>query len=124
ALVGPSRREPVSRLLSHWIYWRRMSQGNLGIFGSWADLMRVSQSPLHEFLSAPALACQMDNVAVRLLLWPHPLIPNDDFIAAENDDALVRQALEALDRFALVGLYEDKGSTALFEAFLGGPLLV
>ena len=115
-------REPVSRLLSLWIYWRKVCESNMAGFGSWADQLRLSQRPLQEFLTAPAIACQTDNVAVRMLLWPHALIPNDDFIPPEHDEELVREALARLDRFAVVGVYEDRNSTALFEAFLGMPL--
>lgn len=117
-------REPVSRLLSHWIYWRKVCEGNLDGFGSWAERLVLSRGTLSEFLSEPSIACQTDNVAVRMLLWPSPLIPDDDFIAPEHDEELLRQAMEMLDRFAMVGIYEDRNSTALFESFLGTKLQI
>ena len=115
-------REPFSRLLSHWVYWRRVCQDDLSGFGTWADRLRLSLRPLYEFISTPSIACQTDNVAVRMLLWPHPLIPDDGFIPPEHDDELVRLALEALDRFSVVGVYEDKNRIAGFESFLGVTL--
>ena len=55
---------------------------------------------LLEFLTSAQIACQTDNVAVRMLLWPHPLIPDDDFTREENDEVLIELALASLEAFS------------------------
>lgn len=73
-------REPVSRILSHWIFWRGTHEEYLTQIGGWAEYVKQARRPIQEFLCREELACQIDNLTVRMLLWPHPLIPDDGFI--------------------------------------------
>ena len=115
-------REPHSRILSHWLYWRGLSEEILALWGSWAEILRQARRPLSEFLSCRDVACQFDNLAVRMLLWPHRLIPDDDFIAPGDDDMLLDEATAMLDRFAFVDLVENPNLRVNLERWLGRPV--
>ena len=51
---------------------------------------------LIQFLLDREIACQIDNLSVRLLLWPHSMIPQNDFIEDRYDDLFVRGAVARL----------------------------
>jgi hypothetical protein len=115
-------REPISRLLSSWIFGRASYDEAPDYQGSWGQ--QLASTPLGELLAAPQFACAVDNGVVRALLCPHPLIPDDGFIAPEHDDELLKEALTLLDSFSAVGVYEDENYISLFEEFLGKKLSV
>ena len=115
-------REPGMRLLSHWIFWRNHGDDELAQFGSWADRVRAAREPLAGFLSDPALACQTDNLATRMLLWPHRLIPDEGFIDPRSDAALIEAALQRLDAFAFADLVENPAMPASLQSWLGRPI--
>ena len=100
-------REPISRVLSHWLYWRTQSEDHLRPWGDWAQLTYTSRGSLIDFLSCRSVACQIDNLYARMLLWPHRLVPNDDFIGERNDKSVVRSAIDRLKQFAYVDLIEN-----------------
>jgi hypothetical protein len=100
-------REPFSRLLSHWLFWRGQTDENLASWGSWADRVRLARKPLAAFLSEQSLVCQLDNLVVRMLLGPHELIPVDNVIAVRHGRKLLSEARRSLAAFALVGLFEN-----------------
>jgi hypothetical protein len=114
-------REPVSRTLSHWLYWRTHSDDQLRPWGDWAELVKRSRGTLVDFLSRPELAFQIDNLYVRMLLWPNRLISNDDFIAESNDNILVNKAIARLKQFAYIDLVENPRLRANLQAWLGRP---
>ena len=43
-------REPLSRILSHWLFWRTVPDDDLARFGAWADYVRRAREPLKDFL--------------------------------------------------------------------------
>ncbi|WP_155638940.1 hypothetical protein [Burkholderia multivorans] len=100
-------REPLSRLLSHWVYWRCMSDEYLARWGAWQDCIKLSRGTLREFLTDPRIACQTDNLATRMLLWPDKRIGNDSFIDPEQDSSLLRDALNRLNAFAYSDVIEN-----------------
>ncbi|WP_155754838.1 sulfotransferase family 2 domain-containing protein [Burkholderia anthina] len=100
-------REPLSRLLSHWVYWRCMSDEYLVRWGSWQDCIKLSRGTLKEFLTDPRIACQTDNLATRMLLWPDERIGNDSFISPDQDSRLLRDALSRLDSIAYSDIIEN-----------------
>jgi hypothetical protein len=112
-------REPRSRLLSHWLFWRQHTDRDLAGWGSWADQLRISRGPLANFLSDRSLACQTDNLAVRMLLWPHRLIPEDGFIDRTHDKRLLRAALSRLAQFDFADVVEDEGFVDRLGSWLG-----
>lgn len=115
-------REPRSRLLSHWMFWRNHSHGELASLGAWGDRVGLAGLPLASFLCRPEIACQTDNIAVRMLLSPHPLIPRDDFIDPAADAVLLEAALSVLDRFAFADLLENPVLHRNLVAWLARPI--
>jgi hypothetical protein len=112
-------REPFSRLLSHWLYWRQYADTDLAAWGDWAAQVRMSRQPLVDFLSASSLACQTDNLMLRMLLWPHPLITADHFINPVHDHRLLRDAMMRLRNFDFVDVLEDGALVDNLQRWLG-----
>lgn len=97
-------REPFSRLLSHWIFWRSGS-ARADDRNDWVRRLSSAHKPLLDFLNEPKVSCQTDNVFARMLLWPD--VPTDEFFEASGDDRILAQCLERLERFEFVGIVED-----------------
>jgi hypothetical protein len=114
-------REPVSRVLSHWLFWRQHDDDSLAGWGTWADRIRQAREPLAGFLNTRDVACQIDNVALRMLLWPHRFIPDDDFIDQRHDEVLFAEAGAALGRFDFVGIIENPAFQDHLRRWLGRP---
>jgi hypothetical protein len=114
-------REPRSRLLSHWLFWRGLTDDQLRAWGKWADRVRAAYRPLAEFLSDPDVASNTDNMAVRMLLWPHPNIPGGDFIDRRADRRLISAAMARLEEFAFVDLVENPQLVDNLQAWLIRP---
>ena len=104
-------REPISRLISHWRYWRSHTDEQMLAIGAWADRVRIARGSLARFLEHPDVIETTDNLYVRMLLHPHPNIPKDAPIDARHHHRLVKEAMRKLKRFSLVGILEE----ALFE---------
>ena len=114
-------REPMSRLLSHWLFWRQHTDEDLAPWGNWADRVRQARKPLTDFAGDPLLACQTDNLMLRMLLWPHPLVPAAQFIDPVHDGQLVRQAMARLLEFDFVDVVEDGAFLHRLQCWLGRP---
>jgi hypothetical protein len=115
-------REPMSRLLSLWLFWRSHTDEQLQDWGRWGDRVRNSRHPLVDFLRAKQIACQTDNQLLRMLLWPHSLIPRDDFIDDRHDAALIQAAAGRLTRFSFLDLIENQTFESNLENWLGRPI--
>jgi hypothetical protein len=116
-------REPTARVLSHFQFWRGFADAQMADWGGWAAVMRLARGPLAALLTDPRAACQIDNVATRLLLWPHPLIPDDGFIAPEADTVLLAEARAALAGLNFVGVQDGPDFWARLAAWLGRDFL-
>jgi hypothetical protein len=114
-------REPRSRLLSLWTFWRVQADDGLRPWGKWGDIVRLARRPLLEFLGCREAACQTDNVAVRMLLWPHPLVPAGDFIDGAFDRRLVGEATDRLRRFAFADVIENPEFETNLRNWLARP---
>jgi hypothetical protein len=114
-------REPVSRILSHWLYWRSLTDDQLMPWGSWGDLAKQSRLRLTEFLNSRRLACDLDNVIVRMLLWPHKPMPVDDFIDPHDDRRLLAQAWRILRNFDFVDVIENPRLSDNLQEWLKYP---
>jgi hypothetical protein len=115
-------REPLGRTLSHWMYWRSIADRKLRHWGGWADYVRLSHGTLADFLGAPQVACVTDNILLRMLLWPHPLIPDGGFIAPGHDAVLMLAARERLAELAYADVIENPDFLADFTHWLQRPL--
>ena len=100
-------REPLIRIMSLWIFWRCQRDNDLAGWGEWANLVKLSRLSLKEYLSDTRIACQTDNMAVRMLLWPGSGIPPDQFIEERFDDVLLEQAFERLNSFSYTDVIEN-----------------
>jgi hypothetical protein len=114
-------REPVSRLMSHWVFWRKHANDGPAEWGAWTDIVRHACRPLATFLAEPQAAAQTDNLALRMLLWPHPGIPVDGFIDPGHDRVLLQEARRRLDDFAFIDIIEGPGVSSRIEAWLDRP---
>jgi hypothetical protein len=113
-------REPITRLLSLWLFWRAQTDEQLQPWGSeWGRRLRISRRPLAEFLRAQEIACQTDNQIVRMLLVPHPFIPEVGFIDERHDATLVREAKLRLERFEFIDLVENRNLEANLAKWIG-----
>jgi hypothetical protein len=115
-------REPRSRILSHWLFWRGQPADQLALWGEWASVVQKAEQPLEAFLADPGLACQLDSVQVRMLLWPHRLIPDSGFIDERHDEQLLDEALSRLDRFAFADLLENPRLRETLRRWCGRPV--
>lgn len=114
-------REPVSRLLSHWLYWRQMSDEALAPWGETRYVVKLARGSLEDFLSEAPLAVATDNLMLRMLLWPHPLIKKDEFIEPARDRQLLREATIRLQMFDFVDYVENSALLDRLQTWLGRP---
>lgn len=77
-----------------------------------------------EWFGARCLACTHDNMAVRMLLWPHKLIPIDDFIDAWHDRRLLPEAIDRLAGFAFVDMLENPQFFDNLGRWLSAPVFL
>lgn len=100
-------REAKSRLLSHWLYWRNYDEELCAKYGDWGTEILTARNKLSEFIARRETACVTDNILVRMLLCPHPYIPDDDFINPSYDAQLLNEAKEKLNHFNFVDCVEN-----------------
>ena len=117
-------REPASRVISLWLYLRTLPPSFHEDWRPWSDVIRLCYLPLRDFLLSPQFACQTDNQTLRLLLWPHPLIPDGDFIDERHDRTLLDDALSRLERFSFVDVVENPALSGNLAAWLGRPFVM
>lgn len=115
-------REGRTRILSHWMYWRNFTDDMLVPWGGWGELVRRSRRRLQSFLTDDELAGQLDNLATRILLWPHELIPKRGRIRREADDQLVLDAIAVLSHFAFVDVVENPSLARNLETWFDRPM--
>jgi hypothetical protein len=116
-------REPISRVLSHWLFFRGMSEDRLRAWEPFSDIIRIAQSHLREYLFDRRMANQIDNIYVLMLLWPHRLIKDDGFIDEKDDEELLIEATSQLDLFAYSDVIENPTFHRRLEAWMGSDIL-
>ena len=114
-------REPRSRLLSHWVFWRSEAEMSQPELGSWGEYLKASHRRFADFLTERKIAGQIDNVATRLLLGPHPLIPTSDFIKYHDDAALIADAQAELASLSFVNVIENPRLSDELARWLNRP---
>jgi hypothetical protein len=115
-------RAPQVRFMSQWLHTRTVSDYELRQWGRSAEMFRATRAPLREYLRNRMVAPNVDNTITRYLLWPHPLVPQTDFIDAAHDDEVYGAALERLSSFAHVDVVENANFMAGLGAWLGRDL--
>jgi hypothetical protein len=116
-------REPRSRLLSHYEYWRGLPAKLRDPDSTWSVTAYARELDFDEWLQDPRSAYQSDNVVLRTLLDGHAAIPDDDFIDVED---LARLTSTAVRRAASLGWVDvvERGS-AMWDGLadrIGQPL--
>lgn len=117
-------REGRSRLLSLWMFWRALpfQQRTVGIEVH-KRCARRALNTLVDFLNDREIAYQTDNITVRMLLWPHALIPDDDFIDPSLDVQLLEEAAARLKEFRLVDVVENPNLEENLRELLARPFV-
>ncbi len=115
-------REPRSRYLSQYTFWRSWGDDQHAVWDPF-DASLMSRRPLGEYASSARIACISDNLATRLILGPHSLVPADGPIRPEHIDTVARHACTQLDRLGFVDVIERGEATYLaLEEWFGSPL--
>jgi hypothetical protein len=99
-------REPRSRVLSHYTFWRGWPEERHALWGEYTQSRLAVELDWVEFLQDPSVASQIDNLILRLVLGPHPDVPADGFIDHRVLPALVDEAIERLDALGHVDVVE------------------
>jgi hypothetical protein len=115
-------REPQSRLLSHWTFWRTGYEDIARAPESWQAYLKLAYRSFHEFLTAPKLAAHTDNVVARMLLWPHKLIPTEGFIPPRHDKEILEIARDRLKRIGHINILENDDLHTDIGRWLGRPI--
>jgi hypothetical protein len=102
--VATVLREPRARILSLYAYWR-LTPFLRDLWHPYAAVEHALR-PLDEFLLEPRIARATDNQVCRLLLYGDPRIPDLDFIAPADAEAIADSAIERLDALGFVGIIE------------------
>ncbi len=115
-------REPRSRLLSQYTFWRTYSPEELEYWLPY-EVQYLSSLSLGEFLRRSEVMHFADNLTTRMIVGRHPLIPVDDPIAHDDVEEVAELACGHLDRLGFVDLVE-RGDlvTDAFERWLGAPV--
>lgn len=111
-------REPTSRILSHWLYWRSFSNEELRFWGLYAEYLKQARHSLAHFLSCKDIASQTDNVSVRMLLYPHRLISPADFINPCDDDDIIKDAISNLNYLSFIDIIENPMMSTNIQTWL------
>ena len=96
-------REPRTRLLSFYMYWRIPDIGE-----KWTPYRAELHAlrPLSEFLAEPYLAPVIDNQLCRLLLRGDPRLPPNGFVSESDVAAVAADAIGRLGTLGFVGVLE------------------
>jgi hypothetical protein len=120
SLISTVLREPRSRLLSLYTYWRLASEQPAWRGWSMAD---YAWRPLDDFLGGSVAAGETDNLVCRMLIGDDDRIPLHGFIASDDAPGVASRAIEALDSLGFVGVLELgesmwNGISAFFDVSL------
>lgn len=115
-------REPRARLLSHYSFWRSWPEWMHELWEPYPGA-RYAQLRLSDYLSAPEIAHQADNLVTRLILGPHPLAPNDAHIQPGDISSVAAEAIERLDTMGYVDVLErGEAVHADLAEWFGSPI--
>jgi hypothetical protein len=114
-------REPISRLLSQWLFWRAWPWPSEDFWGAWGETIKHSRWTLRDFISDSAVATVTDNVYLRMLLAPHEALSIDRFIDSDGDDALLALAVDRLITFSHSDVIENPLFEQNLSFWLGKP---
>ncbi len=99
-------REPRSRLLSHYEYWRGLPADLRDTDSTWSVIAHARELGFDEWLCDRRTAFQTDNVVLRTLLHGHAAIPEDDFLDSADLADLVPLAIRRAASIGWVDVVE------------------
>lgn len=109
-------REPRSRLLSVYAFWRVT---DLSFWEPYVAHTHARKA-LHAFLNEAALAPMIDNQLCRLILFGDPRLPSSQFIHPNDVATVAADAIERTGELGLVGVHEMPGAMwSGLSAFFG-----
>jgi hypothetical protein len=73
-------------------------------------------------MALPEVCPTMDNATIRILLSPHPLIPDDAPIDPADDQTLLTQARTVLAQYSFVDVIENPSWSDALSGWLGVKL--
>jgi hypothetical protein len=115
-------REPRTRLLSQYSFWRTYSEEEMEYWLPY-DAHYLSRLPLGNFLQQPGVMHFVDNLMTRMIVGRHALIPVDDPIRDEDVEEVASLGCAHLDRLGFVDLLERGDvATERFEQWLGASV--
>ncbi len=95
-------REPRSRILSLYAYWRVT---DLTVWHPY-DVHRYAQGTLETFLAEPTIAPVIDNQLCRLLLDGDPRFPRKRFMEPTDAKGLAESAIEKINTLGLAAVHQ------------------
>lgn len=98
-------REPRSRILSHYFYWRSLP---LEVAMSWFPYsvsMYAKTQSFEEFIENNKVADQIDNLLCRQIA-DQKLIPKERYIREDEDECIIQNCLERINLFSYIGFTE------------------
>lgn len=115
-------REPRSRFLSHYAYWRGWPPEAHALWEPYRGAL-FAQLPLREYCLSAPIAHQADNLMTRLILGPHRLAPNDGHIRHSDIDTVAAEAIRIVGDLGYVDVLErGEAMHRDFEEWFGSPL--
>lgn len=99
-------REPRSRILSHYTFWRGWTEDRHAAWGVYDRSRTAAERDWEGFLTEPLLASQVDNLVLRLVLGRRARIPADGFIDPADLPGLVADAVAAVDTVGFADVIE------------------
>lgn len=99
-------REPRTRLLSHYEYWRGLPANLRDADSTWSVTAYARELDFDGWLLDPRTAYQSDNVVLRTLLDGNASIPDNDFIDPADLPALTTAALRRAASLGWVDVVE------------------
>ena len=97
-------REPRSRILSHYFFWRSLP---LEVAMSWLPYsvsMYAKTQSFEEFIGNNKVADQIDNLLCRQIADQN-LIPKERYIREDEDECIIQNCLERINLFQLPRMY-------------------
>lgn len=99
-------REPRSRVLSHYEYWRGLPPALRADESTWSVTAYARELDFDDWLHDERSAYQSDNVVLRTLLDGHDAVPDDGFIDPGDLPELTSMALRRSTSLGWVDIVE------------------
>lgn len=110
-------REPRSRILSHYFFWRSLP---IEVTMSWLPysvFMYAKTQSFEEFIENSEVADQIDNLLCRQIA-DQKLIPKRRYIQEDEDECIIQNCFERINLFSYIGFNEYFGDIVQYVSDL------